>query len=718
MLVAPRTLRPQIARAHSRVRGRFGRHRARRSAFAFLLACLVGGAAAAAVLITGSGASTVDRAYADFSYHGQLGTQRMTAGRVLGPHHAPLGGLVITRTNGSRTRYWYCISYEKRFPGTAVRYGVPVPFHGTAASRRRADIGLVSMVIQRYGMRSGTGGRDAVDIHAAEVSAVVSHVFDEVNRNGQWQYLGLGGTSKSNARRLVAAAKRYAGPYRISIAATKPVLAGSTHQQTLTVRNAYGAVGAGVAVHLSATNATLAHRTLVTNSRGQVAVKYTASSSASATRVGLFASASVNDTMRLLRSATTALPREVQDFVSAGTGRSTYRGRGTAVITHLGAPTMSTRTSAPRVIAGSALTDTIVVKNTAGRTGTIVATLYGPAAGATGPWTTVAAHVSVAVHGDGTYVTPPIVVAKAGVYSWGEAFTLTGGAAPVATTTPGEVEETTVVTQPMMTTQTSTQHAVVGSRITDAITVTGTAGTCGDITATLYGPAASTAGPWTTTAGAVHLHVCGDGTFTTPAVTVTKAGVYSWGEAFTLTGGSTPVATTNAGEVSETTVVSTPEMVTQTSSQSAEVGAKITDEIDVSGTSGACGRIVATLYGPAETTSGSWTSVAGRVSVDICGDGKYRTPAVEIRAPGLYSWGESLVMSGQSLPVSTTKPGQLMETTLVGLAVEAASAKRIDTGGALPAHTGPSLDRIAGWGAAGIALLLVAVGCIRHLGRR
>jgi len=498
-------------------------------------------------------AQASNTALANFPFAGHFGVSTMTAGRVIAHADEPLGGFVVRLRGGGSMSYGYCITFGHHAPGVSTQYGTAEPFNGTPANADRATIGAMSMLIQRYGHTPGTGHADAVDIAAAEVSATLSHTYDEVDRNGQWRYLGQAGTSVAHADQLLRNARAIAGPYVIDVQLPKTALARGSYSLAVTVRNAYGPVGAGVAVSLAATNASISARTARTDENGRVAATITPQVGAG--RATVVATASVIDTMHVLRQKSSTRPGQVQDFVFSGPRPSVYRAEAQVPVTQ---PTMATQASSAEAVVGSALTDTITVSGTAGTPGLITATLYGPATSASGPWSRVAGSTQVKVTGDGSYTTPPITVSAEGSYSWGESFVPTDQRVPVATTQPGSVTETTTVSQPHMRTQTSAQRASTGSSLTDTIAVTGTAGNQGVITATLYGPAPSNGGPWDAVVGSVELPVDGDGSYATPPIRVLKTGTYSWGETLTIKGQSAPVASTKAGEVSETTVVTAP----------------------------------------------------------------------------------------------------------------------------------------------------------------
>jgi hypothetical protein len=157
------------------------------------------------------------------------------------------------------------------------------------------------------------------------------------------------------------------------------------------------------------------------------------------------------------------------------------------------------------------------------------------------------------VNGDGSYTTPPIRLDRAGYYTYRESLGATE--ANDATTTPcGEASETTLaLATPQVTTLVSDDVVRPGSRISDAIRVTGLGETPVRIEVELFGPFASRAAMrcdvrpfWT---GEVTAR--GDGTVRSAPVRIDDVGFYTYRERIA---GSTVVrpAVTPCGEVSET----------------------------------------------------------------------------------------------------------------------------------------------------------------------
>jgi len=192
---------------------------------------------------------------------------------------------------------------------------------------------------------------------------------------------------------------------------------------------------------------------------------------------------------------------------------------------------------------------------------TCVGVVYAPNAPTAGSWT-------VAVTGNGSFVTPSFTVTVAGCYTYVESLASTETTSEVPESPPGRVSETVVVTnQPQVSTEISKQRANVGDTITDRIKVTGSVGYQGPVNWVLSGPVTPVRAAdgnltcvgvsWTNApiAAKGSVTVAGDGTYTTSGFKVLIAGCYTYTE--TLVGNSTTsqAGPSVAGQVSETVLV-------------------------------------------------------------------------------------------------------------------------------------------------------------------
>ena len=198
------------------------------------------------------------------------------------------------------------------------------------------------------------------------------------------------------------------------------------------------------------------------------------------------------------------------------------------------APAVHTVVSAATVTAGSALSDTVTVSGLGDQPATVSASLYGPYPSATkmtctGPpvWTG-----SIPVQADGQYQTAPVTLTVPGYYVYVESIAA-AGFVRAATTGCSIASETTLVPgAPTVTTQVSAATTAPGSQISDQVVVAGLGALGATINVSLYGPYASTkaidcAG---TPVSTNTVTANGNGTYTSPKVTLPSAGYYTFHE--------------------------------------------------------------------------------------------------------------------------------------------------------------------------------------------
>lgn len=263
--------------------------------------------------------------------------------------------------------------------------------------------------------------------------------------------------------------------------------------------------------------------------------------------------------------------------------------------------------------------------------------------------------------------------------------TVTAGGHPVAVTQRGLVgmqatirasgsARIPVVYNPRATTRTSAAETKPGASITDEVVITGAnPASRGPITATLYGP--FTSAPTSTScdgaapvAGRVTIPIHGNGTYTSPAVTIPRPGYYTWREDLPASSDMKALATP-CGVPGETTRAKAhPVFQTQVSDQKVIPGAAVTDKITVGGLIPGLPLTVGwALYGPfrARPTASSCTGVpVASGSLTVMGNGTVTTPATRLTKPGLYTYTESSA-STPLYEASSTRCGQVEETTTV-----------------------------------------------------
>ncbi|HWU33533.1 MAG TPA: hypothetical protein VN108_11710, partial [Marmoricola sp.] len=218
--------------------------------------------------------------------------------------------------------------------------------------------------------------------------------------------------------------------------------------------------------------------------------------------------------------------------------------------------------------------------------------------------------------------------------------------------------------------------AIPGDSLTDLVTVTDLPPVYNHpMAATLYGPfEAAPAGSSCTpdkVAGTVIMPLPGNGTFRTPAITVTDPGYYVWTESL-VGDANTNAVVTPCGIAEETTVVrSAPRIVTVLSGQKVTEGALLRDTIDVSDTGGAALEVGWSLFGPMAPVDGRCIDVrwaqaplAAHGSITAVGDGRYVTPQSRVSEAGCYTFAEAVAETPTTGPAATRR-GEPAETTIV-----------------------------------------------------
>jgi hypothetical protein len=259
---------------------------------------------------------------------------------------------------------------------------------------------------------------------------------------------------------------------------------------------------------------------------------------------------------------------------------------------------------------------------------------------------------------------------------------------PVVTPTPTPVvtPTPTPIVTPTVTTQVSNQSALVGDKIHDTVVVSDSSNDVATATVNLFGPFAAppTAASCTGTPawhGTVDVH--GDASYVTADFTIAQAGYYTYQETLPATSGHAAV-TTECAVSAETTLaspVNTPNVTTQVSEQSGNVGDKIHDTVVVSGSNNYQGSVSVSLWGPfdsaptAESCSGTpaWTG-----AVTVKGDGSYVTADFTVAQAGFYTYQETL----------PADHGHNAVTTVCGITTETTHITQPVSGGVQPITVG------------------------------
>jgi TQXA domain-containing protein len=232
---------------------------------------------------------------------------------------------------------------------------------------------------------------------------------------------------------------------------------------------------------------------------------------------------------------------------------------------------------------------------------------------------------------------------------------------------------------PTVNTQASAATVTVGANLHDVVTITGfVPGGNATGTAVLYGPVSAvndTVCTEANVAGTVTF-TPQNGTITTPTVTVTQPGLYTW-QVTVSADDRNDKATHACGLAAETTTVqsSTPgggstskvSLTTETSHDRVKPGAQVFDKVTITGFVpgyGATGS--ATLYGPfASRDKIACTPAKAIGTVNFTpGNGVVHTPTVQVNQTGYYTWVASTTEDSHNTAASHAC-GLVSETTLV-----------------------------------------------------
>ena len=251
---------------------------------------------------------------------------------------------------------------------------------------------------------------------------------------------------------------------------------------------------------------------------------------------------------------------------------------GTGFVAHLvddriWQPTLATQASAQVVRPGSALQDRVTISETGGHTLTGAWRLLGPVSpGASGcrglDWSTAptAAAGTFRVIGDGTQVVGAHRVERVGCFTYVERIDGDRTTRPVPWTTPGLVEETTLVrSTPQLATTISRRTATAGALVLDRVAVSGLGPDAGPVVGgwQLLGPVAPSKRHDCLRRDWTHARLVAQGTFVIRhdgTITVGRrhlrvGGCYTYRERLEASPVSTGVAWTRPGLVPETVVV-------------------------------------------------------------------------------------------------------------------------------------------------------------------
>jgi hypothetical protein len=442
-------------------------------------------------------------------------------------------------------RYWYASRrYRYRLQTTPLRNrdGVRVP-----AERERR----IAYAIWRY-------GRSHDRVRQAAVMLYV-HAMMGDGRPGELDPAAVGVAPLY--RRIARDTVRYHGPYQVTVKLPSRLIVERSTTAAVQVRSAHGKPVPYVRLTLAAEGAEGAPTHLRANADGVARVRLTPSTTAglrlrvqteplAAARLKVFA-----PTTAAARANGQRLAVPAAQPLAATIARTDVHA----------VPRITTRASAQTAAPGSSIRDTVSVSGVGRSIVSVRVELWGP-------YTTRSAVTcsgvpywtgTIVAHGNGSSTTPPVQLERAGYYAFRETITAQPQIAAFATRC-GEITETTFVhARPGLTTVVSAQLARPGQRIADRIRVNGLGRTPAAVEVELFGPFASRASircSYRYLRWHGRITVPGNGESHSPAVTVDRAGFYSYRER--LIGTPLIAGSTSPCALHAETTLATPQIVT------------------------------------------------------------------------------------------------------------------------------------------------------------
>ena len=266
-------------------------------------------------------------------------------------------------------------------------------------------------------------------------------------------------------------------------------------------------------------------------------------------------------------------------------------------------PTISTDASPlTQTITGSGLdlSDKATLAGGSSPTGTITFSLYADSSGGCG--SQVGSSVTKTVSGNGSYTSPSIHVSSAGVYHWVASYGGDGNNSAVAGACKDSNENVTVTkASPTISTNAAPLSVVLvsgGLDLTDSATLAGGANPTGTITFSLY--ADSSGGCGSQVGSSVTKTVSGNGSYTSPSVHVSSAGLYHWVASYGGDGNNNAVAGACKDSNENVTVTkANPTISTNAAPLSVTLvgaGLDLTDTATLAGGASPTGTITFSLY--------------------------------------------------------------------------------------------------------------------------
>lgn len=521
-----------------------------------------------------------------------------------------------------------------------------------------AELGRMSWVLFTHGAK-----RD--DATQAAVMLYVHSVMGD-GAPGEVDPAAVGVTARFN--RIAREARRYAGPYKVTLEAPAKATAGSRVTAVAKVRSAAGVAMPNVTLRLAGSSgADGLPSTVRTNGRGEATISGTAADVDRGVRLKVETAELAAPAPDLYVPTKGAAVRNAQRLVVAAS--TTAAAQATTRVEPAQVTVTTAATPATQLL-GEANSDRVTIAGPPSSwRGKVTVRAYGPAASgdAIRCEGQPAAEVSYTA-GPGESQAPPVTPTAPGWY--GYQVTVEGSAQVVGVTTPcAEPSERFVVeVQPAVRTQISEQSSQPGAALTDRVWVSGLSGQPATVGAALYGPLPARdalncdgAPIWQGS-----YPVTGDGEFVTEPVTVTVPGYYTYRESIAAAG-FVRAASHPCGDVAETTVVrGAPTIRTEVSQQQATVGAELSDTVVVGGLGRLRAPVEAELWGPFPSREAIRCegTPAWRGTLTAEGDGTYVTDRVAVKQAGWYTYRERIVAT-EAFDGVETACGEVAETTLV-----------------------------------------------------
>ncbi len=321
-------------------------------------------------------------------------------------------------------------------------------------------------------------------------------------------------------------------------------------------------------------------------------------------------------------------------------------------------PTITTNaTPLTQTITGSGLdpTDTATIAGGFDPTGTITFTLFADASGACGAQ--VGTSVTVAVDGNGNYLSPSVHVGSAGVYHWVASYGGDGSNNGISGACGDSNENITVQkASPTISTNAAPLSVTIvggGLDLEDTATLAGGANPSGTITFKLFADNGS-GGCGTQVGGSVTTPVSGNDNYVSPSVHVSTVGTYHWVASYGGDGANNAVSGP-CGDSNENLTVhqAGPAISTNAAPLSVPLvagGVDLTDTATLSGAANPTGTITFKLFADANGACGA--PIGSPVTAAVNGNGNYLSPSIHVVSAGSYHWVASYGGDGNNGAIS------------------------------------------------------------------